>query len=784
MKSPDWKLSMRMNLLRPIFAAVLAAVVLAGAVASQQPDPQAQQQQQQPPATPPQTPPVANPPAAAAPAAQPPQALTTPAQTPVPASPSAGLDFEIPNGSLTDFIEIMAKRLKINYILDPAVAGKGSVSLFTYGEAKPTDLMTLLQTVLRVNGASIVQVGDLYRIIPINRISVLPLDPMMNVDQKTLPEDERMILDLIFLKYSTAREIETLIAPFLGEGASHSVYEAANLLILQDNARNMKRTLQLIELFDSETFAGQRVRLFDVTNSRPSDMVKELDSVFKAYAMSEKSSAVRFIPVDRINVIIAVAPNPGIFPQVKTWLDKLDIAVKMQAGEISTYVYRLKYGRAETTALAITALYTGNVEALIGMAMMMNNNGGANGGANGGGYGGMNFGGGGYGGGGGGGYGNMGGFGMGGYGNMGGYGGGGGGYPGMYPSNNGYGQNSIPPISAAQAGSANPTNAAGPNTDQTGAYLGLAGAGGQGGGQRVPHIIPNPFDNTLLVQASPQEWAQINNLLRQIDIAPRQVLIEAKIYELDLNGAFSEGVAAYLEKKDTNATGLGRALNVVTSSGGLNLSLGMLAGHAKEVLGVLQSAEHRDQSRIISAPSIIATDSVSAVMNVGQDVPVLTSQAVAGGVQSGGNSVFTNTVSNRSSGVTLSIMARVNSSGVVTMVINQDVSSPQAPSTGGIQSPSFSRRSFQTQLTVQDGDTVAIGGFIQEQSGNASDGVPLLHRIPILGGLFGAKSYTKGRTELIIFLTPKVLYDSNQVVEATEEIKSNLIRLNKMMKEQ
>jgi general secretion pathway protein D len=222
----------------------------------------------------------------------------------------------------------------------------------------------------------------------------------------------------------------------------------------------------------------------------------------------------------------------------------------------------------------------------------------------------------------------------------------------------------------------------------------------------------------------------------------------------------------------------------VTSSGGLNLSLGMLAGHAKEILGVLQTAEHRDQSRVISAPSIIATDSVAAVMNVGQDVPVLTSQAVAGGVQSGGNSVFTNTVSNRSSGVTLNILARVNSSGVVTMVVNQDVSSPQAPSTGGIQSPSFSRRSFQTQLTIQDGDTVAIGGFIQEQSGSASDGVPLLHRIPILGGLFGSKSQNKARTELIIFLTPKVLYDSNQVMEATEEIKSNLIRLNKMIKEQ
>src|ERR1035441_5006820 len=257
MKSPDRKLSMRTNLLRPILTVGLAVAVLTAALAQQQTP------QQPPPVIPGQAPPAPTP---AAPAA------TTPAQSPTPNTPQRGLDFVVPNGSLTDFIEIVAKRVGFSYILDPAVGKSGGVSLLTYGETKPTDLMTLLQTILRVNGATMVLVGDLYRIIPINKISALPLDPLVNSDQKTLPQDERMILDLIFLKYSTAKEIEALIVPFLGEGASHSVYEPANLLILQDNARNMKRTLQLIEMFDSETFAGQRVKLFDVSNSRPSDL--------------------------------------------------------------------------------------------------------------------------------------------------------------------------------------------------------------------------------------------------------------------------------------------------------------------------------------------------------------------------------------------------------------------------------------------------------------------------------------------------------------------------------
>ena len=288
----------------------------------------------------------------------------------------------------------------------------------------------------------------------------------------------------------------------------------------------------------------------------------------------------------------------------------------------------------------------------------------------------------------------------------------------------------------------------------------------------------------MLIQGTPQEWQQINNLLRQLDIPPRQVLIEMKIYELDLNGAFSEGINAYLEQAGANGTGLGRALNIASSSAGLGLSVGTLVGTSKEILGVLQTQESKGQAKLLSAPSIIATDSIPATMNVGTDVPVLTSEAVVGGVQSSGSNVFSNTVSSESTGMTMSITARVSPSGVVTMIVNQDVSAPVPTSSSGIDSPSFSQRQFQTQLTVQDGDTVAIGGAIQEEKTNTITGVPLLIHIPILGALFGSKSTSVARTELIVLITPKVLYDITQVMDASEEIQDGLIHLKKMMKEQ
>ena len=91
--------------------------------------------------------------------------------------------FIMPNASLTEMIDLLAKRLKINYILDPAV--KGTVSIFTYGEVKPVDYMPLLETILRVNGSAMVKVGDIYRIVPVNRINQLPL----SADGQRGPQD-------------------------------------------------------------------------------------------------------------------------------------------------------------------------------------------------------------------------------------------------------------------------------------------------------------------------------------------------------------------------------------------------------------------------------------------------------------------------------------------------------------------------------------------------------------------------------------------------------------------
>jgi general secretion pathway protein D len=710
--------------------------------------------------------------------------LTLVQLSPAQQQPAAGpsLVLNLPSASLAEVIDILARQLKMNYILDPRV--KGSITVHTYGEVKATEVRGLLDTILRVNGYSLIQVGDLWRIVPAAEANRLPVKPRI-AGANEVPDDESLVLNLVFLKFASAAEISKLIEQFLGEGSKLVIYEPANLMLILDNGRNMRRTLELVNMFDSETIAGQRIRLFETKNSRPSELARELDRVMGTLGLAQKNAAIQFLPIDRINVLVAFAPNPGAFSEVEKWVDRLDVEAKPPVGGTDNYVFRVKYGRAESLSMAVTLLYLSqqlsptDTFAYLYLMNMMNQlayTQTANAGAvpgQGVGAGGVNpF--------------------PGGYGGA--YGGGGmaGGFGGLMPLFGGgmamggmMGMGGMGMGGMGMGAPQQPVAGGIPatRTDQTGQFLQGGGAGGgvTASPLKIPRVIPNPFDNTLLIQATAQEYQQIVKLLEKIDVPPRQILIDAKIYEVTLTDALSSGVQAFLQAKGTAPAR--QFLGSFTGDAGLSLSAGWLVSQSRELLFFLQAQEDIRKTKVIAAPSVLATDNIPASINVGTEVPILIGTAVAPGVSQGGTNPLFNTVSNRNAGVTLTITSRVQPSGIVTMVINQEVSQAIAPSaSSAIQSPSFSRRNVQTQVTVQDGDTIAIGGIIQENDLNSTVGVPGLARVPILGSLFGSKSITKTRTELVIFLTPRVVYDTPEVTEATEELKARFKSLTRIMR--
>jgi general secretion pathway protein D len=282
-----------------------------------------------------------------------------------------------------------------------------------------------------------------------------------------------------------------------------------------------------------------------------------------------------------------------------------------------------------------------------------------------------------------------------------------------------------------------------------------------------------------MIQADPQHYQSILKMLRELDVPPRQILLESKIYSVDLVDQFSSGVNAYFQK----VSGTDRTPMASLAGGVVQFTGGMLAGQSRELLLALSLNENSTHAHVISEPSLIATDSIPASINVGTQVPVLTSQ-VGTPLQQGGTNAFQQNISGVNTGVTLEVNVRVNPSGVVTLFIGQQVSGQsQQNSSGNSLTPSFDQQVVQTQITMQDGDTIAVGGVIKETTSGGTNGIPVLSKIPYLGGLFGSHTYSHERTELIIFMTPHVIYDTTDLLEASDELKMRIKKLKRYVKD-
>jgi general secretion pathway protein D len=707
------------------------------------------------------------------------QAVPLPAtaqQAPAAPKPIPMGNLNLENASLTAVIDQLAQRLKLNLIVDPTV--KGSITLNTYGDTSTIDPRNLLEMILRINGYGLVQDGELYRVIPLKSITHMPLHPEIN--QKNMADDDQTILNLVFLKYVGVDELTKVLAEFSGENSQMIAYAPANLLFLLDSRRNMRRTMELIAQFDSDVFANQRVRLYEVKNVKPSDVVKDLDSIFKSISLDPKASPVRFIGVDRINTLIAVAPNPGVFDNIADWLKKLDVPVKITAGTIDNNVYKVVYGRAECLAQALNELFNpGYGRGAFGAGGYGTNGGNASTGigVGGGGLGGAGYGGGGYGG--GGLYG--GGTNAGGYGNQNSFNSGFGGSAGCMATGMGGGG----AYNAAQA-YGTPTfggyAAQVPAANATGLPIGSAAAatttGVVPGALGVPAVIPpriiaNPLDNKLIIQADAQQYQNILKILKELDVPPRQILLEAKFYSVDLTTLYSTTVQADLTKNGSIGGALSpfhQLLSGLSAAGTAVITGGTIVGQSRQLLLSLSASESRTYSKLLSEPSLIATDSIPASIFVGTQVPVSTGTT---NIPSAGGVVSSTGVSSENTGITLQVNARVNSSGVVTLMINQENSSVNGTASNS-NGTAFNQQTVQTQITMMDGDTIAIGGMIADNTTSTTTGIPGLVNIPYIGWLFGTKTLQKERSELIMFFTPHVIFDETQLIEASDELKTQV----------
>lgn len=254
--------------------------------------------------------------------------------------------------------------------------------------------------------------------------------------------------------------------------------------------------------------------------------------------------------------------------------------------------------------------------------------------------------------------------------------------------------------------------------------------------------------NTLIFFATGEAYQQLLPLIKRLDVLPKQVMLEVVIAEVKLTDAFKSGV-------DFNLTNQGSA----SVAGGFNLG-GSATGLSYVLTGVkgnvnINLFQSNDNVNVISRPSLLVRDGVTASITVGDDIPTVGSTVVDNGIS-------TSSVIYRKTGIDLKVTPTINARGVVIMEIDQKISNQTDGGESVANSPVISERSISTEVIAESGQTIVLGGLISENSTVNDTRVPFFSSIPLLGKLFDTKGDTKDKTELVVLVTPRIIESSDE----------------------
>jgi general secretion pathway protein D len=296
-------------------------------------------------------------------------------------------------------------------------------------------------------------------------------------------------------------------------------------------------------------------------------------------------------------------------------------------------------------------------------------------------------------------------------------------------------------------------------------------------------IMADEGNNSLLISSTAQEYEVIKPIIAQLDIMPLQVLVDATIVSVNLTDNLRYGIQWYLnhDSQGTATSGSSpssvdlKAVAAAAVTGGFGYSFISNSGDIRAIL----SAEARANNiNVISSPSLMVLNNQQASIQVGDEVPLRTSEQstpIAGGTTNTPATITqSSTIQQRKTGVKLIVKPRVNANGLVTMDIEQSVDRAVPSTSSKIDSPTIQSRNINSSVAVQSGDTIVLGGLIDENNDASKTGIPLLQDIPLIGALFGSNGVNKARTELVVLITPRVVQSQQDAKSISTEFKRKL----------
>ncbi|MBX3690805.1 MAG: type II secretion system secretin GspD [Dokdonella sp.] len=647
------------------------------------------------------------------------------ARKPLPDAAGDGqVDFNFENNPIQAVVKaILGDLLQQNYTIAPNVGG--NVSFSTSKPIRADQAMGVLEMLLSWTGNTLVYKDGRYIVLQIKDALPGYLTPRMTPPNLAKGYEVRVFP----LRYVSPSEMAKLLKPYAKPEAVVNADTARSMIVMAGTSAELQNYAQTIDMFDVDWMKGMSIGVFTLQRTEVATLLPELEKVFGATGESPLAGMFRFLPIERSNAIIAMTPQPEYLRQAEDWLRRLDRAGDESMTQL--FVYDVKNIKSVDLADYLNQIFLGSSSG--GGSRRTGTSGSV--------------------------------------------------APGLTPVTVGGGMGRSSSRQSGRRGAtsapANATAAAASGAAAGAAATPVVGGGNQDSALRITAVEES---NQLLVMATPIEWDAMQAAIRKLDIAPLQVHIETKILEVTLSGELKYGVqwwfagmrgqAPYtgvdydvLNRTDRQRSGMGAA--------GPGESGNIFWSYLNSKFQVALSAlEANGQAKVLSAPSLVVINNQEAQINVGTQIPIQQTYLTNYGINTGTNNTGIassgyGTVQYLDTGVMLSVKPRVNPGGLVYLEVSQDVSSPGTPAEGN-SNPPINQRTIDTQIAVQSGETVLLGGLISEDDGEAKSGVPGLHRVPVLGKLFGSTSARKNRTELIVLITPQVMSNSEEAREITE----------------
>ena len=657
----------------------------------------------------------------------PPQSIAAPQPAPQPPPAASAVTTEDSDSTdmvtlnfdgvdLAEVIHVLARHLRLNYTIDSDV--RGVVTIFSGRPVRRDDLLPILHEILRNHDAVAVKQGTLYRITAISKGPGLLQPGGM--------KDAGVVMHILPVRFFPVAAMKRLLTPFMGEGGTILDHVRGNYLVVVDLPSNIRRLSEIKALIDVEVFAGTRMQLYKPRAATAHDLAREMSAAMKFSAASparEGTFAARFLPLPRINQLLVIAYSDAAWNYVKRWMERIDVADERAGRKI--YIRAIENRRATELARVLSQVYGSGRSTPPRPNPRLR---GAPGGAAGLGAGGDADGG-------------------------------------------WHGLSSAKGTRTASSEVRRATHGESPGQRARVAAAAAVPTGGAGEGVRV---VAEPDTNSLVILATPREYADIVEVLGKLDLVPRQVLMEVLVAEVTLTDDFEFGLEYALSKGgfgSVAAEGEGSADPAAgTGLQALYSGFTSIVDAGRDFRVFVKALMQDARVKVLSSPHLLAVDNRRARIRVGSEQPVATGTVVSQEAQA-----TTTTIQFRNVGRILTIVPQINSEGLVNLQVRVEVSDVGERVMVGRQSfDAFNVRDAETTAVLQDGQTLVIGGIITDNLRKTRIGIPLLMDVPVLGPLFRTDLERSDRTELVILITPRVIRNRREGEYVTEQFLSKV----------